>query len=144
MQVIHAVNDIRDPLLYLVKDDPVRQDLFQIERVIGNKEVLVLMDNNNPAAVVCVSYQDFIPSSEKELISSNNPTIAIFYSIWSYRKGSGKLLIFAAKEYIKERRQEIRQFVTLSPQTDIAAKFHYENGAKFLRTNDNSVNYEYP
>jgi len=140
--MIHVVNDIADPLLYLVKDDPVRKDIYQIERIIGNKEILVLM-NNGPAAVVCVSYQDFIPIDEKGLISSDNPTMAIFYTIWSYKPGSGRRLIFKAKDYIKEHRPYINRFITLSPQTFTASRFHTNNGAKILRVNEDSVNYEY-
>lgn len=140
--MIHVINDIRDPLLNLVKDDPVRKNIYQIERIIGNKEVLVLMDKD-PAAVVCVSYQDFIPIDEKGLISSDNPTMAIFYTIWSYKPGSGRRLIFKAKDYIKEHRPEIKRFITLSPQTFTASRFHTNNGAKVLRVNKNSVNYEY-
>ena len=141
--MIHVVNDISDPLLNLVKDDPVRPDIYQIERITGNKEILVLMEDNDPAAVVCVSYQDHIPKDEKDLISSDNPTMAIFYTIWSYKPGSGKRLIFKAKDYIKEHRLEIKRFITLSPQTFTASRFHTNNGAKILRVNKDSVNYEY-
>lgn len=141
--MIHVINDIADPLLNLVKDDPVRKDIYQIERIIGNKEILVLMNENEPTAVVCISYQDFIPIDEKGLISSNNPTMAIFYTIWSYKPGSGRRLIFKAKDYIKEHRPYIKRFITLSPQTDMARRFHTLNGATELSVNENSVNYEY-
>lgn len=141
--MLKIINDITDPLLYLVKDDPVRKDIYPIERIIGNKEIIVLFDDNNPAAVVCVSYQNHIPSTEKDLISSDNPTMAIFYTIWSYKPGSGRRLIFKAKDYIKEHRPEIKRFITLSPQTFTASRFHTNNGAKVLRVNEDSVNYEY-
>ena len=140
--MIHAIRDIYDPLLNLVKDDPVRPDIYQIERVLGNKEVLVLMESD-PAAVVCVSYQDHIPMSEKDLISSTEPSMAIFYTIWSYKPGSGRRLIFKAKDYIKEHKPEINRFITLSPKTFTASRFHTNNGAKILRVNEDSVNYEY-
>jgi hypothetical protein len=140
---IHVVNDIQDPLLWLVKDDPVRKDIYQIERIIGNKEIMVLIEDEKPSAVVCISYQDFIPSSENDLISSNNATIAIFYTIWSYKPGSGKKLLFKAKDYIKENRKNIGRFITLSPLTFTASRFHTNNGAKVLRVNKTSVNYEY-
>jgi hypothetical protein len=141
--MLYIINDISDPLLNLVKDDPVRPDIYQIERVLGNKEVLVLIEDKDPTAVVCVSYQDHIPSSEKDLISSDNPTIAIFYTIWSYKSGSGRRLIFKAKDYIKDHKPEINRFITLSPQTFTASRFHTNNGAKILRVNKDSVNYEY-
>ena len=141
--MLHIINDISDPLLNLVKDDPVRKDMYAIERIIGNKEIIVLLDNKSPVSVVCISYQDHIPSNIKDLISSDNPTMAIFYTIWSYKPGSGRRLLFKAKDYIKEHRPEINRFITLSPQTFTASRFHTCNGAKILRVNKDSVNYEY-
>ena len=141
--MIHVINDIRDPLLYLVKDDPIRKDMYQIERIIGNKEVLVWLVNNEPEAVLCVSYQNHVPESTKDLRSSDNPTIAVFYTIWSYKPRAGKKLLFAAKDYIKENKPNIERFVTLSPPTDMARRFHTLNGAVELRVNEDSVNYEY-
>ena len=141
--MLHIINDIRDPLLNLIKDDPVRKNIYSLERIVGNKEVIVFLENDNPTAVICISYQDFIPTNEKELISSDEPTIAIFYTIWSYKPGSGRKLLFKTKDYIKEHRPEIKRLITLSPQTFTAGRFHTSNGAKILRVNEDSVNYEY-
>lgn len=141
--MIHIIKDIHDPLLSLVKDDPVRQDIYPVERIIGNKEIIVLIEENNPVAVLCISYQDHIPENTQDLISSDNPSIAVFYTIWSYKPRAGKRLLFTAKDYIKENRPSIKRFVTLSPQTDMASRFHTLNGAKILRVNTDSVNYEY-
>jgi hypothetical protein len=38
---------------------------------------------------------------------------------------------------------EIDRFVTLSPKTEMAKRFHLKNGAVVLRENDTTVNYEY-
>ena len=141
--MIHVITDIHDPLLNLVKDDPVRTDIYQIERVIGNKEVIVLLEDNNPTAVTCISYQDHIPEDIQDLISSDNPSIAVFYTIWSYKPRAGKKLLFKAKDYIKENKLSVKRFVTLSPPTDMARRFHTLNGAVELRVNKDSVNYEY-
>ena len=141
--MIHVINDISDPLLNLIKDDPVRKDIYAIERVINNKEVMVLLDNNEPAAVVCVSYQDHIPKNERDLISSSDPTIAIFYTIWSYAAGAGRDLIEEAQAHIKETKQGITNFVTLSPKTETAKRFHMRNGASVYRENEDTVNYKY-
>lgn len=141
--MLHIIKDISDPLLNLVKDDPVRPNIYQIERILGNKEVVVLLKDDIPMAVICVSYQDFIPEDESELLSSDNATIAIFYSIWSYKPGAGKRLLFKMKDYIKEHKPEIERLITLSPQTFTAGRFHTSNGAKILRVNEESVNYEY-
>ena len=142
--MLHFIRDISDPLLNLIKDDPVRPNIFQIERILGNKEVVALLQDDIPLAVICISYQDFIPKTEDELISSDYPTVAIFYTIWSYKPGAGKRLLFKIKNYIKENKPEIKRLITLSPQTFTAGRFHTSNGAKILRVNDNSVNYEYP
>ena len=141
--MLHIIKDIGDPLLNLIKDDPIRKNIYQLERILGNKEVIVLLKDNNPVAVICISYQDFIPKNEYELISSDNPTIAIFYTIWSYKPGAGKRLLFKVKDYIKEYRPEIKRLITLSPQTFTASRFHTNNGAKILRVNEDTVNYEY-
>ena len=74
---------------------------------------------------------------------SEHPTIAVFYTIWSYRPGAGRTLIFDAVAHIKETRPEIRQYVTLSPQTEMERRFHNKNGAVTLRTNEDTENYEY-
>jgi hypothetical protein len=141
--MLHFIKDLRDPLLNLIKDDPVRPNIYQIERILGNKEVVVLMKDDNPLSVICISYQDFIPAAEKELVSSDNPEMAIFYSIWSYKPGAGKRLLFKMKDYIKENKPEIKRLITLSPQTFTASRFHMSNGAKVLRVNEDTVNYEY-
>jgi len=143
--MLHIINDISDPLLELVKDDPVRSDIYPIERIMGNKEIMVLLDpiSKEPQSVICVSYQDHIPADIRDLISSDSPIFAVFYTIWSYKTGSGRRLLFKAKDYIKEHRPEIKRFITLSPKTFTASRFHTDNGAKILRVNTDSVNYEY-
>jgi hypothetical protein len=45
---------------------------------------------------------------------------------------------------IKERFPTVTRFVTLSPKTEMARRFHHKNGATTLRENSESVNYEYP
>ena len=45
---------------------------------------------------------------------------------------------------IKERFPTITRFVTLSPKTEMAKRFHTKNGATTFRENSESVNYEYP
>ena len=141
--MIHVIKTINDPLCKLILDDPVRPEISIDDRIYYNKEILVLLNNNVAESVICVSYQNFIPRSTEELISSDSADIAIFYTIWSYKPGSGRRLIFKAKDYIKEHRPEIKRFITLSPQTFTASRFHTNNGAKVLRVNKNSVNYEY-
>jgi hypothetical protein len=47
-------------------------------------------------------------------------------------------------EQIKEKFPTITRFVTLSPKTEMARRFHHKNGAVTFRENQESVNYEYP
>jgi hypothetical protein len=74
---------------------------------------------------------------------STEPVVAIFYTIWSYAPGAGRTLIFDAVKHIKENKPEIQRYVTLSPKTDLAKRFHLRNGAVVFRENEDTVNYEY-
>ena len=138
-----AINDINDPLLNLINDDPVRPEILLSDRVGNDKEVLVLMSDNKPGAVVCVSYQDSVPESVDGLISSPDATVAVFYTIWSYLPGAGRDMIFRARDHVQQTRPAVTRFVTLSPPTEMAKRFHLKNGAVVFRTNADTVNYEY-
>ena len=37
----------------------------------------------------------------------------------------------------------LNRLITLSPLTEMATKFHSKNGAKLLRVNENTQNFEY-
>jgi hypothetical protein len=53
-------------------------------------------------------------------------------------------LIKAAAEWLlKDYSDSVKAIVTLSPQTELAKRFHLKNGAKVHRQNPTSVNYEY-
>lgn len=143
MEELHIIKDLNDPLLRLIQDDPVRPEIPADQRVNDRKEVIVLLEDNEPAAVVCVSYSPWIPTEPNELFNYQRGPIAVFYTIWSYKPGAGKRLIFKAKDYIKEHYADIERFVTYSPINDLAKKFHLGNGAVVLQENPTSVNYEY-
>lgn len=139
-----VVTALEHPYLNLIKDDPVRPEIRPEDRVGANREVFVLEEDNKPAAVVCVSYQDNIPTLVSQLIpSQQEPQTAIFYTIWSYTPGAGRRLIMQAREYIRGRYPSVSRFVTLSPKTDMARRFHLKNGALVLQENEETVNYEY-
>ena len=72
------------------------------------------------------------------------PTTVVFYSVWSYKPGSGRELLIQAMKNIKEQYPTVTTFVTLSPQTAMARRFHLKNGASVYRTNEKTVNYLYP
>lgn len=129
-----------------INHDPVRPHIPHIERIGDNKDIFVLRDEQEAAqAVTCVSYQNSIPTSELELFGTaiTDPDTAVFYTIWSYKAGAGRSLIFEAVKYIKENKPTITKFVTLSPKTEMAKRFHTKNGAIVFRENVESTNYEY-
>ena len=76
-------------------------------------------------------------------IKPNIDNTAIFYTIWSYKPGAGRQLIFDSVQYIKSNKPNISRFVTLSPKTEMARRFHLKNGAIIFRENIESINYEY-
>ena len=132
-------------MIKYVKDDPVRPEIPAEWRVTENREIVTLIDEDkNPLAMVCVAFCDTVPGSVEELlVESIRPNCAIFYTIWSYASGGGRDLIQEARSYIEEKYDNITRFVTLSPQTEMAERFHTKNGAKVFRKNPTTVNYEY-
>jgi hypothetical protein len=138
------ITDLASPLLKFIKDDPVRPELPAEFRVSENRFISSIVDGEDPKAIVCVALQDFVPSSVAELAQDAlAPNTAIFYTIWSYAPGAGKDLLHQTVDEIKQRFPEITRFVTLSPKTEIAKRFHTKNGAVTFRENEETVNYEY-
>lgn len=140
--MLKVIRDLHDPLIDLVKDDPVRPAIPTASRIHDHAEILVLMDDDKPAAVVCVAYLDQVPTTETEL-GKTGDNVAAFYTIWSYQPGAGRRMIRAARIHIATSRPEIKTYVTLSPKTEMARKFHLSNGASMLADNETSVNYQY-
>lgn len=141
--MIKFITKIEDPLLDYVKDDPVRPELSKEFRVSHNRFVSYLIEDK-VNAVVCVSLHDFVPKSVEDInIISESPDTAVFYTIWSYQSGSGNSLLRNTVEKIKHDMPLIKRFITLSPKTEIAKRFHLKNGAKVFRENEHTINYEY-
>lgn len=140
------INAKDEHYLNLIKDDPVRPHIPPAIRISGGREVYVLQDdfNGEVQAVICVAYCTDVPKDEIELssFSHENGHIAVFYTVWSYTKGAGRDILFAVVEKLK-RSSKITRYVTLSPKTEMARKFHLANGAIVLSDNLESVNYEY-
>jgi hypothetical protein len=143
--MLYLIQTLGDKLLDLLSQDPVRPHIPAVDRVGDNKVIFVLSNENDEVrAITCVSYQSSIPSSEQELFSVvAEPDTAVFYTIWSYKPGAGRELIFDAVRYIKEHNKNIIKFVTLSPKTEMAKRFHTKNGAVIFRENAESTNYQY-
>ncbi len=68
--------------------------------------------------------------------------IAIAYTVWSKKKGGGKLIVKEVFKKIKKS-NHLNRLVTLSPLTEMATKFHTRNGAKLVQTNETTQNFEY-
>lgn len=144
--MLHIITHLEDALLELIKDDPVRPEIPVTERVNDYSRVYILINeaDSKPRAVVCVKFQNSIPQSVDELATTlTDSTHAIFYTIWSYSGGAGQQLIREAKAWIESNIPTVNTFVTLSPPTDMARKFHLKNGALIYRENTTTVNYQY-
>ena len=139
-------------LLGHCNDDPVRPHLSIQFRTSSGREVYALEDEETGIilAVVCVAYTNEVPTTEHELDLYSQQACndgqhgdhAIFYTIWSYAPGAGRELINVLWDYLKANKP-IKRFVTLSPRTEMARKFHFRNGAFELQDNAETTNYEY-
>ena len=59
---------------------------------------------------------------------------AVFYTVWSYQKGAGRQIINQAQMHLHEKfGHKIKKYVTLSPLTRVAERFHLRNGAILLQ-----------
>lgn len=141
--MLHTITTIDHQLLHYVKDDPVRPEIPPEFRVARGRFVLALGEHS-PQAIVCVSLHSAVPRSVEELNeTSDAPCVAIFYTIWSYVSGAGRTLLLTAVEAIRQQHPTVTRFVTLSPKTEMAKRFHLKNGAIVLSENPDTVNYEY-
>jgi len=141
--MLSIITDTQHPILDYIKDDPVRPEIPKEFRVSGKRFVSALV-NEKPRAIVCVSLHDFVPAAVEDLSQeTEQPTTAIFYTIWSYAPGAGLELLRETVNEIRSRFPYITRFVTLSPKTEMARRFHLKNGAFVMRENENTVNYEY-
>ena len=142
--MLRFITDTTDAMLDYVKDDPVRPEIPREFRVARNRFVIALGEGDQPSAMVCVSLHDFVPAAVNDLSAeSDQPTTAIFYTIWSYKPGAGARLLRETVDAIRSQYPHITRFITLSPKTEMARKFHIRNGAGILRENTETVNYEY-
>ncbi len=126
-------------VIELVKDDPVRPNIDPQWRITPPREVYA-MDNN--IAGVCVAFTNSIPISEMDLVGRiHTGNIAVFYTVWSKEKGMGRKILFEVLDLMKKRNYS--KYITLSPKTEMAKRFHFSNGATLLQENHESYNFEY-
>ena len=143
--MLHIVKELTDEFVAYLKDDPVRPEIPAEQRVNENSRIYVLKDaNNQPLAVTCVKFLAQVPENVEQLANFTVDTsTAVFYTIWSYAGGAGRELIVNAQASIKEEFPNIITYVTLSPKTEMARRFHLKNGAGVYRENADTVNYIY-
>lgn len=144
MELYH-LKDLTDPLVRVVKDDPVRPHIPLEQRINEAAEILLLKAGEEVLAATCMQWLSEIPQSEQDLVDlPKDKKAAVFYTIWSYSPGAGQKLIKQAADWLLSNyKDNITHIVTLSPQTEMAKRFHLNNGAKVRRENPTSVNYEY-
>jgi len=136
----------------LFKDDPVRPHIPLEARMGEGKHVFVLHEDQyaveapvleeGPRAVICVAFTDQVPTCENDL-NTVGDKVAVFYTVWSYSKGAGREIVMDTAKHLKKEFPSLERFVTLSPLTKMAERFHLRNGATFLAQYDDCQNFEY-
>ena len=135
--------------------DPVRPELDNDFRTSYGRKIYGVKYKNEIYAVMCFAFTNKIPKSvyELDLFSrdaflqsatrdQNVGKIAIAYTVWSNKKGGGKLIVKEVFKMIKKS-NHLNRLVTLSPLTEMARKFHLNNGAKEIQVNEETQNFEY-
>jgi len=143
MELYH-LRTLDDPLTKVIKDDPVRPHIPLAQRINDTAEILILKAGEEILAATCLQWLKEIPTTEEDLISMDKTKdTAVFYTIWSYSPGAGQALIKQAAAWILGEYKDVKNIVTLSPQTEMAKRFHLKNGATVHKTNETTVNYQY-
>ena len=138
-----------------VNEDPVRPELDIVFRRSYGRKIYGVKYKNEIHAVMCFAFTNKIPKSVKELDllskdaflqsaqrDQNVGKIAIAYTVWSKKKGGGKLIVKEVFKMIKKS-NHLNRLVTLSPLTEMARNFHLKNGAIEIQVNEDTQNFEY-
>ena len=138
-----------------ISEDPVRPELDNEFRTSFGRKIFGVKYKNQVYAVMCFAFTDKIPKSVKELdllskdafLQSANRDqkggkIAVAYTVWSSKKGGGKLIVKKVFKMIKKS-NHLNRLVTLSPLTEMARNFHLKNGAVEVQVNKENQNFEY-
>lgn len=145
--MLYVMGNSEDQYVHLLRDDPVRPLISREFRCHWPDNcVFVLLDGQSAArAVLCCSFKSYVPSSLEELLKFEYTSArnAIFYSVWSYSRGSGREIIPLAVQWIKESYSHISGFYTYSPLGEGVRNFHLGLGASIYRENADSINYVY-
>ena len=138
-----------------VKDDPVRPELDIKFRTSYGRKIFGVKYKNEICAIMCFGFTNEIPKTVKDLDLMTKDAylqsalrdqkvgkIAIAYTVWSKKKGGGKLIVQGVFKKIKKS-NHLNRLITLSPLTEMARNFHLRNGAVELRVNKETQNFEY-
>ena len=138
-----------------VNEGPVRPELDNVFRRSYGKKIYGVKYMGEIHAVMCFAYTNEVPKNVIELDKlshdaflqsaqrdQNVGQIAIAYTVWSKKKGGGKLIVNEVFKKIKKS-NHLNRLITLSPLTDMATRFHTSNGAKLIQVNDTTQNFEY-
>ena len=136
-------------------EDPVRPELNNEFRTSYGRKIYGVKYKGEIYAVMCFAFTNQIPKSVKDLDKLSKDAflqsalrdqkvgkIAVAYTVWSKKKGGGKLIVKQVFKMIKKS-NHLNRLVTLSPLTEMATKFHSRNGAKLLHINETTQNFEY-
>ena len=137
------------------EEDPVRPELDNEFRTGYGRKIYGVQYQGEIHAVMCFAYTNKIPKSIDELEKLSTDAflqsamrdqsggqIAIAYTVWSKKKGGGKLIVKEVFKKIKKS-NHLNRLITLSPLTDMARNFHLRNGAIELQVNKETQNFEY-
>ena len=138
------------------EEDPIRPELNNDFRTSYGRKIYGVRFKNDICAIMCFGFTNEIPKTIEEFdlmtqdaqlqsASWRNQKvgkIAIAYTVWSKKKGGGKLIVKEAYKKIKKS-NHLNRLITLSPLTEMARNFHLRNGAKELRVNEKTQNFEY-
>ncbi|MDC1128457.1 hypothetical protein OAS85_02205 [Candidatus Pelagibacter sp.] len=137
------------------EEDPVRPELDNMFRTGFGRKIYGVEYQGEIHAVMCFAYTNEIPKSVDELEKLSTDAflqsamrdqsggqIAIAYTVWSKKKGGGKLIVKEVFKKIKKS-NHLNRLITLSPLTEMATDFHTRNGAKLVQINETTQNFEY-
>ena len=137
------------------EEDPVRPELSNKFRTGYGRKIFGVKYQGEIHAVMCFAYTNEIPKSvddlekmshdaylQSALRDQNIGRIAVAYTVWSKKKGGGKLIVKEVFKKIKKS-NHLNRLVTLSPLTEMATNFHERNGAKLIQINETTQNFEY-
>tara|TARA_Y100001970_G_C14041752_1_gene754126 strand:+ start:127 stop:687 length:561 start_codon:yes stop_codon:yes gene_type:complete len=138
-----------------IKEDPVRPELDNEFRTSYGRKIYGVKYQNEIHAIMCFAFTNKIPKTVKELDNLSKDAflqsaqrdqrvgqIAIAYTVWSKKRGGGKLIVKEVFKMIKKS-NHLNRLVTLSPLTEMATNFHTRNNAKLISINEETQNFEY-